>query len=115
MRVETWVDQAQVLRHCSVVVSHAGSGTFLGALAAGLPQLCLPQAADQFRNAAGGSRAGAALVVPPPEITQVAVADAVRRLLTEDSFGIGARTVATEIRAMPAPADVVEVLLRQVG
>ena len=115
VRVETWVDQAQVLRHCSVVVSHAGSGTFLGALAAGLPQLCLPQAADQFRNAAGGSRAGAAVVVPPAEITQVAVADAVGRLLTEDSFRSGAQAVATEIRAMPAPADVVEVLAGQVG
>ena len=55
VQVEPWVDQAEVLDRCTAVVSHAGSGTFLGALARGLPQLCLPLAADQFRNAEGGS------------------------------------------------------------
>jgi Glycosyl transferases, related to UDP-glucuronosyltransferase len=42
VRVERYVPQTQILRHCAVVVSHAGSGTFLAALAAGVPQLCLP-------------------------------------------------------------------------
>ena len=54
VQVEAWVDQSEVLGRSSAVVSHGGSGTFLGALAHGLPQLCLPQAADQFRNAEGG-------------------------------------------------------------
>ena len=58
VQVEAWVDQAEVLARCTAVVSHGGSGTFLGALARGVPQLCLPQAADQFRNAEGGIRAG---------------------------------------------------------
>ncbi len=113
--VERWVEQAVVLRHCAVVVSHAGSGTFLGTLAEGLPQLCLPQAADQFRNAAGGVRAGAALALAPDEITGEAVCDAVTRLLDEDAFGRGALAVATEIAAMPAPAEVVAVLRDLVG
>ncbi len=55
--VERWVAQTLVFPRCDVVVSHGGSGTFLGALAHGLPQLCLPQAADQFRNAGAGVRA----------------------------------------------------------
>ena len=113
--VERWVEQAVVLRHCAVVVSHAGSGTFLGTLAEGRPQLCLPQAADQFRNAAGGVRAGAALALAPDEITGEAVCGAVTRLLDEDAFGRGARAVATEIAAMPAPAEVVAVLRDLVG
>ena len=58
VRVEAWVDQAEVLCRCSAVVSHGGSGTFLGALARGVPQLCLPLAADQFRNAEGGTGPG---------------------------------------------------------
>ena len=99
-----------MLEHAAVVVSHAGSGTFLGALAAGLPQLCLPQAADQFRNAAGGTRSGAALVLTPPEITADAVAEAIGRLLADGTFRAGARAVAREILAMPSPAEVVEVL-----
>ena len=52
----------RVLAHCAVVVSHGGSGTFLGALSQAVPQLCLPQAADQFRNAVGGLAAGAVAV-----------------------------------------------------
>ncbi|MGZ6792506.1 MAG: glycosyltransferase, partial [Mycobacteriales bacterium] len=63
VRVERWVPQTQVLPHAAVVASHAGSGTFLAAAAAGVPQLCLPQQADQFRNSEGGARSGAALVL----------------------------------------------------
>ncbi|MDQ1723017.1 MAG: hypothetical protein QOG52_45 [Frankiaceae bacterium] len=111
VHVERWVHQPLVLDHCAVVVSHGGSGTFLGALARGLPQLCLPQAADQFRNAAGGARTGAALVLAPPETTPETIARDVRRLLDEDSFRIGAGRVAAEIGAMASPADVVAALL----
>jgi UDP:flavonoid glycosyltransferase YjiC (YdhE family) len=88
------------------VVSHAGSGTFLGALARGVPQLCLPQAADQFRNAEGGLRAGAVLALRPDETTAEAVGSAVRRLLSEPGFREAAGRVAAEIAAMPSPAAV---------
>ncbi|MEJ7831941.1 MAG: glycosyltransferase [Nocardioides sp.] len=115
VHVERWVNQPQVLKHCSVVVSHAGSGTFLGALALGVPQLCLPQAADQFRNAEGGGRSGAALVLLPPEASMEAIADAASRLLSEDRFRVDAAVVADEIAAMPSPAEVVEVLARKPG
>ena len=73
VRVEAWVDQAEVVSRSSAVVSHGGSGTFLGTLAQGVPQLCLPQAADQFRNAEGGIRAGAVLVLGPAETTSASV------------------------------------------
>ena len=108
--VERYVSQTDVLPHCAAVVSHAGSGTFLGALSNGLPQLCLPQGADQFRNAAGGMRSGAALVLRPEDATPEAIAGAVQRLLDEDSFRAAAQGVADDIRAMPSPAEVVTVL-----
>jgi UDP:flavonoid glycosyltransferase YjiC (YdhE family) len=108
--VERFVPQTQVLPLCELVVSHAGSGTFLGALSLGLPQLCLPQAADQFRNAAGAIRAGVALVLPPDEATADTIAAAVQRLLVEESFRTAAARMSKTIAAMPAPADVVMVL-----
>lgn len=104
--IERWVPQSQVLEHCDVVASHAGSGTFLGALAAGLPQLCLPQAADQFRNAGAGARRGAALALAPDVATAAAIASAVMRLLEEPSFRVAAEQVSFEIAAMPSPDDV---------
>jgi UDP:flavonoid glycosyltransferase YjiC (YdhE family) len=111
VRVERWVDQTQVLTTAAAVVSHGGSGTFLGALAQGVPQLCLPQAADQFRNAEGGTRAGAAVVLRPEQITPAAVAEAVAGLLGDGTIRTGAQRVAAEIAAMPSPEDVAAVLV----
>ena len=110
VQVEQWVDQEAVLARCAAVVSHGGSGTFLGALAHGLPQLCLPQAADQFRNAEGGSRSGAALILAPGEVTSASVRAALERVLAEPGLRAGAERVAAEIAAMPGPDDVVRLL-----
>jgi MGT family glycosyltransferase len=110
VQVESWVDQPAVLDRSTAVVSHGGSGTFLGALARGLPQLCLPQAADQFRNAEGGIRTGAALVLRPPEVTPSALREAVERLLTDEGVRAAAHRVAAEIAGMPGPDEVASVL-----
>ncbi len=110
VQVEQWVDQDAVLGRCTAVVSHGGSGTFLGALAHGLPQLCLPQAADQFRNAEGGLRSGAAMALGPAESTPDSVRTAVERLLAESGLRTAAQRVAAEIAAMPGPDEVVRLL-----
>ena len=115
VRVEAWVDQAEVLSRCTAVVSHAGSGTFLGALARGLPQLCLPQGADQFRNAEGGVAAGAALALAPTEASTASVRAAVERVLTDDGLRAAAGRVAAEIAAMPAPDEVARLLAVRFG
>jgi UDP:flavonoid glycosyltransferase YjiC (YdhE family) len=108
--VARWVNQADVLPHCAAVVSHGGSGTFLAALGLGLPQLCLPQAADQFRNAAAAVSSGAGLSLAPDETSPAAVRDAVQRILLEDDFRRAAADLADTIRAMPGPEEVAPVL-----
>ncbi len=105
--VERYVSQSLLLDRCAVVVSHAGSGTFLAALARGIPQLCLPQAADQFVNAAACEMFGAGLALAPGTATTDAVADAIRRLLGEPAFRARAGAAAAAIAAMPSPDDVV--------
>jgi UDP:flavonoid glycosyltransferase YjiC (YdhE family) len=110
VQVESWVDQTEVLGRSTAVVSHGGSGTFLGALARGVPQLCLPQAADQFRNADGGSRAGATLTLGPSEVTPASVRAAVDQVLSDPDLRAGTQRVAAEIAAMPAPDAVVPLL-----
>ncbi len=110
VRVEQYVPQTAVLPHCDVVVSHAGSGTVLATLAIGLPQLCLPQGADQFLNAAAVSAAGAGLSLGPGEAFADGVRDAVCRLIADPSFGDVAGRVSDSIAAMPSPDDVAELL-----
>lgn len=101
--VYEWVPQAQLWPHIDVVVHHGGSGTTLGALAAGVPQLMLPQGADQFTNAQAVSAAGAGLHLLPGEITADAVAARTRELLTYKGKG---SEIAAEIARMPSPESV---------
>lgn len=109
-----YVAQGLVLPRSAVVVSHGGSGTVLGALAQGVPQLCLPQGADQFLNAAAISRSGAGLQLHPGVATADAVEVALRRLLEEPAFAVAAKNAAASIARMPAVetvADAVESLV----
>lgn len=110
VRVERYVPQTALLPHCNAVVSHAGSGTVLATLALGIPQLCLPQGADQFLNASAVAAAGAGISVPPDRATPEAIADAVGRLLGDPAFGDAAKEVAASIDDMPPPEEVAGVL-----
>jgi UDP:flavonoid glycosyltransferase YjiC (YdhE family) len=112
VRAAPFLPQADVLPHCSAVVSHAGAGTMLGALCHGLPQLCLPQGTDQPSNTAALMPSGAALALWPGEVTAEAVADAVDRLLREPSFRAAANGLRTEIEAMPTADDVLDAISR---
>lgn len=108
--VERYIPQTLILRACDVVISHAGSGTVLATLGSGIPQLCLPQAADQFINAAAVARTGAGLTIAPADVDAPGVAAAVRQLLEDPGFRLRARTVADEIASMPSPDEVARVL-----
>jgi UDP:flavonoid glycosyltransferase YjiC (YdhE family) len=110
VRVERFVPQGVLLPHVDLVVHHGGSGTMLGALAHGLPQLVLPHGADQFTNAQALLDSGAGRRLLPEEITSESVAGAVRALLGEPGYREAARGLADEIAAMPDPAERVRTL-----
>jgi len=110
VRVERYVPQTRVLAACDGVVSHAGSGTVLATLTAGVPQLCLPQGADQFLNARAVADAGAGISLLPDAATPEAIRGALDGLLEEPSYRACAGTVSADITAMPSPADVSAVL-----
>ena len=106
VRLERFVPQAHVLARAAAVVSHGGSGTTLGALAHGLPLVLLPQAADQFDNAARCERAGAAIVIRPDDLTAGALRSALARVLDDRALADGAARIAAEIEAMGTPEEV---------
>lgn len=105
VRLAAWVPQADLLPHVDLVVHHGGSGTTLGAFGAGLPQLLLPQGADQFSNAEAVCALGVGdrlLEVSADEITA-----RVRRLLADDAVRAATARLAAEVAEMPGPAEVV--------
>jgi UDP:flavonoid glycosyltransferase YjiC (YdhE family) len=111
--VSQFIPQAQLLPACVAVVSHAGSGTFLVALAAGVPQVLLPQAADQFLNAEAGASGGVGIAIAPGELSAARVHSALQRVLGDAGFRAAAQRAQAEISAMPAPEAVVEELERR--
>lgn len=115
VRVAEYIPQAELLPRCAAVVSHAGSGTFLAALAQGVPQLLLPQAADQFLNASAGTRAGVARAIPAGEITAERVREELERVLDDPEIAGGARALSDEIAAMPPGGEVADELARRYG
>lgn len=65
VHVEQEVAQAHLLPHVDLVVHHGGTGTVIGSLTSGLPQIVMPQGADQFWNADHLASEGACRIVPP--------------------------------------------------
>ncbi|MGW4000066.1 glycosyltransferase [Amycolatopsis sp. NPDC004772] len=111
VRVAGFVPQAEVLKHAGLVVHHGGTGTVLGSLAAGLPQLVLPQGADQFANAEALVALGAAKALVGDAVRIDAIEAAARELLDDSTAREVAQGVAAEIAAMPAPEAVLDELV----
>ena len=99
--VYRFVDQAALLPHCDLVVSHGGAGTVLGAAAHGVPQLILPQAADHFRNARALSSLEAGRVVEPRRQDAQEVHATMAEVLDRNVHRSAARDLAAEMSAMP--------------
>jgi len=115
VHVARYIPQTQLLPYCTLVVSHAGSGTLLAALAGGLPQLCLPQAADQFGNTTACVDAGAGRALLPGTVTVDSVRGEAEILLADGSYRTAAERIADEMQAMPGPAEVAEIVAARFG
>lgn len=106
-RVERFIPQGELLPRCSAVVNHGGSGTVFGALAHGLPQLVLPQSADNFINAEMLERSGLGRRLLPEEVTPDAIAYKVAEVLADPTPALRA---AAQIATMPAPSEIAQLL-----
>ncbi|HEX7182350.1 MAG TPA: glycosyltransferase [Thermoanaerobaculia bacterium] len=82
-----------VFPRASAVVTHAGHGTVMRALAHGLPLLCLPMGRDQDDNAARVVARGAGLR-RKPSASPSAIAAAVRHLLDDPRYRTSAQRLA---------------------
>jgi UDP:flavonoid glycosyltransferase YjiC (YdhE family) len=88
---------ARVFPHAAAIITHAGHGTVMRALASGVPLLCLPMGRDQDDNAARVFARGAGLRLKP-SAKPARIAAAVRRLLDEPGFRAGAERLGRIIR-----------------
>lgn len=99
--LEQFVPQAPVLERADLVVSHSGSGTMLGGLVHGVPQVALPRGTDQPQNAALLASAGAGLVVAPENYAVETIRSAVEQVTGDPAYRGAAERVRDEIADMP--------------
>ncbi len=105
----TVVDAAshdELMTQAAVVVTHAGHGTVMRALAHGVPLLCMPMGRDQHDNAVRVAARGAGLTLDrhaQPE----SIRDALRQLLDQPRFAASARALSRRIAENTGMSDLV--------
>ena len=114
VRVLRAAPHQEVLREASAVVTHAGHGSALKALAAGVPLVCMPLGRDQKDNTVRVLRLGAGVRVSKRE-RPAGIAAAVHRVLDQPAFARDAQafaaTLADEAARNPDATDEAEALL----
>ena len=99
VRVEAWVPMSGLLPTCDVLAFHGGSGTMLAALAAGVPLVTMPVAADQPENADRCVAAGVGVTLGAGERDPAAVRRAVE--LVAQRAGLCRRRGGSVMRSAP--------------
>ncbi|MEU7891820.1 glycosyltransferase [Nonomuraea sp. NPDC049152] len=94
------------LQHAAVTITHAGHGTVVKSLAAGVPLVCVPLGRDQREVARRVDLAGAGITVSKSTSPR-AIARAVDRVLHDPSYHREAQRLAAEIAAETATDRVV--------
>ncbi|MFD5825417.1 glycosyltransferase [Lentzea sp. NPDC060358] len=115
VHVLPWVPQADLLAHADLVVHHGGAGTTVSSMANGVPQLVLPQGADQFRNGELVTTTGLGAALVAEQFTSDAVQETAAKLLTDGDVRAANARIAAEIAAMPHPDEVVPKLVELAG
>ena len=106
---------SRILPEASVVITHAGHGTMIKALAAGVPLVCIPMGRDQKDNTVRALRHGAGVRLSAKS-TPDKIAAAVADLLDDPRYAAAARhfahILAQEAATTPSAADEAEAMVR---
>ena len=88
-----------LLKRSALLVHHGGIGSMSQALAAGVPQVIMPMAHDQFDNAARVERLGVGRSLPTKRFRGHALAETIRGLLDDSAVAGRCRDVAARLSA----------------
>jgi UDP:flavonoid glycosyltransferase YjiC (YdhE family) len=102
-----FVALSKLLPHCRAIINHGGVGTVSQAIAAGIPQLVIPIAHDQFDNAERVVRLGIGEKLQANKLNSVRISDLLAKLLGNDAAAKNSKRLAAEIDGKKALADTV--------
>ncbi len=109
------VDQPEVLRRASVVVTHGGANSVMEALTAGVPMLVAPLCNDQPHNLAFVERAGAGIGIDLEQSTPGDVAAQLGRLMGPGTERSSAQRIQRSYRERSGNVGAAQLTLRAIG
>jgi MGT family glycosyltransferase len=116
VEVHARVPQLAVLAHAAAFVTHAGMGSSAEALWSGVPCVAVPQAVDQFANAARLAELGVGVVLDPARAADpVALRAAVERVAEDPGVRARADAVRAEVRAGGSVARAADLAEAELG
>lgn len=110
VRLATNVPLHLFMPTCDAIVNQGGTSSLLTAACHGLPQVLIPQTADNPFNAANFAAGGASVTLDPADAGPAEIAAAVTRVLTEESPRAAAGKLRAEIESAATPAEIVRTL-----
>ena len=109
--VVSYAPQLEILQKAALVITHAGMNTVLESLTNGVPMVAIPVANDQPGIAARIAWAGAGELVPLKKLSVENLHQAVKQVLTEDSYKKNALRLQQGIKqagGVTRAADIIE-------
>jgi MGT family glycosyltransferase len=91
-----YIAHRTLLPDCALVVTHAGLGVVMAALAHGVPLLCMPMGRDQHDNAARVTACGAGCVLSA-EAGVIQISQTISAMLAAPEYRTAARNMAATI------------------
>jgi zeaxanthin glucosyltransferase len=81
-----YAPQIELIKRARVVITHSSANTVMETLANGVPLICIPQGFDRYGTAVRAARSGAAVVVPPRNVTPDGIRHALEAILEKKHF-----------------------------
>jgi MGT family glycosyltransferase len=104
-----WVPHPAVLRHADVFVTHAGMGSVMEALGAGVPMVCVPTQVDQHVIAGQVAALGLGRTVPGP-LDAAELVEAVDAVAVDGPHRAALREMRTHLRNAGGAGTAADVL-----
>lgn len=115
LTVLSYVPQSTVLPYCDVIVAHGGFLTVMGALLHGVPMVLVPLGGDHYRNAGWLSAQGAALVLGDEQRDADSIREAVRQVMSDDSYQEAAERLQLAMTELPRMSTAVSLVEQLAG
>ncbi|MGH3999438.1 MAG: nucleotide disphospho-sugar-binding domain-containing protein, partial [Pseudonocardiaceae bacterium] len=100
--------QLDILAHASAFITHAGMGSAAESLWFGVPTVAIPQAVDQFTNAAQLAAIGAGVQLPTEEVNPDRLRTAVAAALNRTPRALELRAEVRSAGGVTVAADTIQ-------